>query len=142
MIPRRAHTAATPQASKDWSNPIQNHHYCPEHTCEPRILGAGTLAYLGRVQELVTLMRDCRNILKYHSTDDSRLTTARAIVGEYRICTQYAMDVWATKDKWLKTPKVLRPKQLFMAPETLHATHCTVEAFIGKCGPRAHVAAP
>ena len=90
----------------------------------------------------VRLMRDCRNILKYHSTDDSRLTTARAIVGEYRICTQYAMDVWATKDKWLKTPKVLRPKQLFMAPETLHATHCTVEAFIGKCGPRAHVAAP
>jgi hypothetical protein len=100
------------------------------------------LAYLGRVQELVTLMRDCRHILKYHSTDDSRLTTARAIVGEYRICTQYAMDVWATKDKWLKTPKVQRPKQLFMAPETLHATHCTVEAFIGKCGARAHVAAP
>ncbi len=94
-------------------------------------LMAGTLAFLGRVQELVTLMRDCRHILKYHTPEDSRLTTARAIVGEFRVCTQYAIDAWETKDDWLKTPAVKKAKQLFVAPETLHALHCTVEAFTG-----------
>lgn len=76
-------------------------------------------------------MRDCRNILKYHTETDSRLVTGRAIVKEFRICTQYAIDAWSTKEDWLKTA-IQRPKQLFIAPETLHATHCTIEAFAGE----------
>ena len=92
---------------------------------------AGTLAYLSRIQELVTAMRDCRHILKYHGHDDGRLDMVRDIVGEFRICTQYAADMWPTRSEWLKTPSVDVPKKLFLAPETLHALHCTVEGFIG-----------
>jgi hypothetical protein len=77
-------------------------------------------------------MRDCRHILKYHGHEDSRLNTVRDIVGEFRICTQYAADMWPTRAEWLKTSSVDVAKKLFMAPETLHALHCTVEGFIGK----------
>ena len=83
-------------------------------------------------------MRDCRNLLKYHHEKDGRLKEAREIIKEFRICTQYAMDAWATKNDWLKTP-IQKAKQLFMAPETLHATHCTVEAFIGENTPKGDV---
>ena len=94
----------------------------------------GTLEYLGRVQELITIMRDCRNILKFHRPDDSRLETARAIVGEFRICTQYMADMWPSRADWLKSSSVDVAKKLFLAPETLHALHCTIEGFIGTRG--------
>jgi hypothetical protein len=95
---------------------------------------SGTIAYLGRLAELVYICQKSAGIYRFKTKSvDRRLERAKEIVREFRKCTQMIDSVYNTPEgkPHAELAGLNVARKAFVSAESLHALDCSVQSFQG-----------